>query len=85
MIGFSETIRSELKRYGMTIYEVDADEREAFRKALPDWGELLTDELDAQQKRKLIELASTGAAAVAGAGAAAPQARHNPAPGTEGR
>jgi C4-dicarboxylate-binding protein DctP len=76
---------AELKRRGMTIYEVDAEEREAFRKALPNYAELLTDELDAQQKRALIELASTGAAAVAGFGAAAPKAGHDPAPGAEAR
>jgi len=76
---------AELQRRGMTIYEVDAEEREAFRKALPNYAELLTDELDAQQKRELIELASTGAAAVAGFGAAAPEARHDPAPGAETR
>ena len=76
---------AELQRRGMTIYELDAEEREAFRKALPNYAELLTDELDAQQKRELIELASTGAAAVAGFGAAAPEARHDPAPGAETR
>lgn len=76
----------ELKRRGMTIYEVDADEREAFRKALPDWAELLSDELDSEQKRKLIELASAGAATVPGPGGpAAAEARRDPAPGAEAR
>ncbi|MGB5474526.1 MAG: TRAP transporter substrate-binding protein DctP [Gammaproteobacteria bacterium] len=76
---------AELKKAGMAIYEVDADEREAFRRVLPNYAELLTDELDAQQKRELIELASTGAAAVVGFGAAAPEARRDPAPGAEAR
>ena len=78
---------AELKRRGMTIHEVDADEREAFRKPLPDFAELLSDELDAQQKRELIGLASTGAAVVTGPGpsAAAAKAHGDPAPGSEGR
>jgi TRAP-type C4-dicarboxylate transport system substrate-binding protein len=78
---------AELKRRGMTIHEVDADEREAFRKPLPDFAELLSDEWDAQQKRELIGLASTGAAVVTGPrGSAAPaQARSDPAPGAEDR
>jgi TRAP-type C4-dicarboxylate transport system substrate-binding protein len=78
---------AELKRRGMTVHAVDADEREAFRKPLPDFSELLPDELDAQQKRELIGLASTGAAVVAGPGgvAAAAKARSDPAPGAEGR
>lgn len=78
---------AELKRRGMIIHEVDAEEREAFRKALPDWAKLLSDEMDAEQKRKLVELASAGAAVVAGpgGGAAPAEARRDPAPGTEGR
>jgi TRAP-type C4-dicarboxylate transport system substrate-binding protein len=78
---------AELKRRGMTIHEVDADEREAFRKPLPDFAELLPDELDAQHKRELIGLASTGAAVIPGPGrtATAAKARSDPAPGTEGR
>ena len=46
--------------------------------------ELLPDELGAEKKRKLIELASTGAAAVTGPAAAA-DTRRDPAPGTEAR
>ena len=78
---------AELKRRGMTIYEVDEGEREAFRAALPDWPELLSDDLSVQQKRELIGLASTGAAVVTGpgGGAAAAKTRSDPAPGTEGR
>ncbi|HUT40724.1 MAG TPA: hypothetical protein VM011_05220, partial [Gammaproteobacteria bacterium] len=78
---------AELKKAGMAIYEVDADEREAFRRALPDWEALLADELGAQQKRELIRLASTGTAAVAGpvTGAAAAETRRNPAPDAQAR
>jgi TRAP-type C4-dicarboxylate transport system substrate-binding protein len=77
---------AELKRRGMTIYEVDALEREAFRKALPDYAELLPNELGVEKKRKLIELASTGAAVVTGpGGAAGAEMRRDPAPGTEAR
>lgn len=77
---------AELKRLGMTIYEVDADEREAFRKALPDYAELLPDELGAEKKRELIELASTGAATVTGpGGATSPETHRDPAPSTDGR
>jgi C4-dicarboxylate-binding protein DctP len=77
----------ELKKAGMTIHEVDASEREAFRKALPDWVELLPDELDAQKKRELIERASAGATTVVGpaSGAAATDTQRNPAPGAEAR
>jgi len=77
----------ELRKAGMTIHEVDATEREAFRKALPDWVELLPDELDAQKKRELIERASAGTTAVIGpaSGAAATDAQRNPAPGAEAR
>jgi TRAP-type C4-dicarboxylate transport system substrate-binding protein len=78
---------AELKKAGMAIYEVDADEREAFRRTLPGMEALLADELDAQQKRELIRLASTGTAAVAGpvSSAAAADARRNPAPGAQTR
>ncbi len=77
----------ELRKAGMTIHEVDATEREAFRKTLPDWVELLPDELDAQKKRELIERASAGATAVVGpaSGAAATDARRDPAPDAEAR
>jgi hypothetical protein len=75
-----------LKQQGMTIYEVDSNEREAFRKPLPDWTVLLSDELDAGEKRKLIRLASTGAAVVVGAGVVAPgEERLDPAPDTDTR
>jgi TRAP-type C4-dicarboxylate transport system substrate-binding protein len=77
----------ELKKAGMTIHEVDASEREAFRNALPDWVELLPDTLDAQTKKELIRLASAGATAVAGPaiGAAAADERLEPTPGAEDR
>jgi len=77
----------ELKKAGMTIHEVDASEREAFRNALPDWVELLPDALDAQTKKELIRLASAGATAVVGpaAGAAAADERLEPTPGAEDR
>lgn len=55
--------RDELRRSGMTLYDVDGSQREAFRAALPDWAELLSDELSEQQKRELIDMASTGTAA----------------------
>jgi TRAP-type C4-dicarboxylate transport system substrate-binding protein len=76
-----------LKKLGMTIYEVDASEREAFRKALPDWVVLLPDALDAKTRKELVRLASVGAAAVTGSagGAAAAQPRSNPAPGADAR
>jgi TRAP-type transport system periplasmic protein len=78
---------AELKKAGMTVYEVDEAERDAFRRALPDWTELLPDELGAQKKRLLIELASPGATAAAGpaGGPAATDAHRDPAPGTEAR
>jgi TRAP-type C4-dicarboxylate transport system substrate-binding protein len=78
---------TELKKAGMTVYEVDEAGRDAFRRALPDWAELLPDELGAQKKRVLIELASPGAAAVAGpaGGPAATDARRDPAPATNAR
>ena len=77
---------AEMKRRGMTIYKVDADEREAFRKALPDYAELLPDKLGAEKKRELIELASTGAATVTGpGGATSPETHSDPTPGTDGR
>jgi len=58
---------AELKRLGMTIQEVDEAEREAFRAALPDWPDLLSDDLSEQQKRELIGLASVGTAAASAA------------------
>lgn len=79
---------AELKRRGMTIYEVDAEERETFRAALPDWAELLSDDLDPEQKRALIELASSGAAAVSSAGSRSSTSSdppRDPAPGAEQR
>jgi len=78
---------AELKRTGMTVYEVDEAEREAFRGALPDWVELLPDELDSQKKHMLIELASPRAAAIArsAGGPALTDARSDPAPGAEAR
>jgi TRAP-type C4-dicarboxylate transport system substrate-binding protein len=60
-----------LRQHGMSIYEVDAEEREAFLQPLPEYAELLSDDIDPQKKRMLIELASVGAAAVAGTGAGA--------------
>jgi TRAP-type C4-dicarboxylate transport system substrate-binding protein len=78
------TALDALKRHGMSIYEVDSKEREAFREALPDWTKLLGDELDAQEKRDLIGLASTGAAAVARVGAVeSGDVRRDPAPSAE--
>jgi C4-dicarboxylate-binding protein DctP len=62
---------AELRKVGMTVYEVDEAERDAFRKALPAWVELLPDELDAQTKKELIGLASAGTATAAGVGRAA--------------
>lgn len=78
---------AELRRLGMRVFEVDAEEREGFRKLLPDFAALLSEELDAEQKSVLIELASTGTAVVPGPGlsATAANARSDPAPGTEGR
>jgi TRAP-type C4-dicarboxylate transport system substrate-binding protein len=76
----------ELKRQGMAVYAVDAQEREAFREALPDYVELLPNELSPEKKRELIELASTGAATVTGPGGATPpETRRDPAPSTDGR
>jgi TRAP-type C4-dicarboxylate transport system substrate-binding protein len=75
---------AELKRRGMTIYAVDADELEAFRRTLPDYAELLSDELTVDQKRELVDLASTGAAPVVRPAAPA-QTRHHAAPDTAGR
>jgi len=76
----------KLKSVGMTIYEVDAAEREAFRKPLPAFAELLPDALDARKKENLIRLASPGAATVvAPASGAAAEALREPAPGTEAR
>jgi len=76
-----------LEKAGMTVYKVDVTEREVFRQALPDWAELLPEELDAQQKRVLLELASPGATAVAGpAGSpAVTDELRDPAPETEAR
>lgn len=59
-----------LQQRRMSIYEVDPEEREAFRQVLPDYAELLSDDIGAKKKRKLIELASVGGAAVVGTGAA---------------
>lgn len=75
---------AELRRHGMTIHEVDAAERQAFRVVLPDWAELLSDELSAQQKRELVDLASVGTAAfVATAGSAGPHPGDDTPPGTQ--
>ncbi|MGB5745212.1 MAG: TRAP transporter substrate-binding protein DctP [Sedimenticolaceae bacterium] len=77
---------AELRRLGMRIFDVDAEEREGFRKQLPDWAGLLGDDLNEQQKRALIDLASTGAAVVSGPGSpATAEAGGNPAPGAEDR
>ena len=76
---------AKLKRRGMSIHEVDSEEREAFRQALPDWTELLANDLDEQQKRKLIRLALTGAATVPGSGITFTEARGNFTPGSETR
>jgi TRAP-type C4-dicarboxylate transport system substrate-binding protein len=78
---------AELQRVGMTIYEVDEAERDAFRQPLPDLSELLPDTLDAQARKELVRLASAGAAAVAGSvrGASAAQPRSNPTPGADTR
>ena len=70
-----------LQQRGMSIYEVDAGERVAFRQALPDYAELLSDDIDAQKKRKLIELASVGATTVAGPGTGAGAATTVPGTG----
>jgi C4-dicarboxylate-binding protein DctP len=78
---------AELQGAGMTVYQVDETEREAFRKPLPAPAELLPGELDAQTKKELIRLASAGATAVAGPaiGAAAADERLEPTPGAEDR
>jgi TRAP-type C4-dicarboxylate transport system substrate-binding protein len=77
---------AELKRRGMIVHEVDAEEREAFRKALPDWADLLSDELDTELKRKLIELASAGAAVVPSPGdPATAETLRDPVPGAPAR
>lgn len=75
---------AELKRLGMTIHEVDEVERAAFRAALPDWAELLSDDLSAQQKRELIELVSTGTTAFVSTGPAAAQPGTAAPPDSEG-
>ena len=60
---------AELKTRGMTLYDLDAAEREAFAAALPDRAELMSNTLSPAQKRELIDLASAGTAAfVAAAG-----------------
>ena len=76
---------AELRRVGMTIYEVDAAEREAFRQPLPDLAELLPDTLATQARKALVALASSGAAAVAGAvrGGAVAQPDGGPVPGAD--
>ena len=78
---------AELQRKGMTIYEVDAAERDAFRQPLPDLAELLPDTLAAKTRKELVRLASAGAAAVVGpaTGSAAVDARRDPAPGADAR
>ena len=78
---------AELQRMGMTIYEVDEAEREAFRQPLPDLAGLLPDTLDAKTRKELVRLASAGAAAVTGTvgGAAAAQPRDDTAPGADAR
>jgi TRAP-type C4-dicarboxylate transport system substrate-binding protein len=77
---------AELKSVGMTIHEVDAAEREAFRKPLPAFAELLPDALDTEMKRELLRLASVGTAAVvAPASGAAADTLREPAPATEAR
>ena len=73
----------KLKKSGMTLHEVDSEERDAFRKMLPEWMELLPDSLDVQQKRKLLGLA--GAATVVGPLSGTANTRRNPAPATEAR
>lgn len=55
--------RNVLTRARMTLYEVDSTQRDAFRTALPDWADLLSDTLSETQKRELIGIASTGTAA----------------------
>jgi C4-dicarboxylate-binding protein DctP len=76
---------AELKQAGMTIYATDAEERGAFRRALPEWAGLLPVELGAQKRLELIEQASAGATTVIGVASGAADARSNPAPGTEAR
>ena len=58
---------AELKRLGMTIYDVDTTEREAFAAALPDPTELMSNQLSPAQARELIDLASAGTTAVVAA------------------
>jgi TRAP-type C4-dicarboxylate transport system substrate-binding protein len=79
--------RAELKRLGMTIYEVDADEREAFRAALPDWSSLLSEQLSEETRRELVALALAGTTAFASAasGPAASNPGDHPAPDSGGR
>ena len=55
--------REKLRQSRMTLYDVDSTQREAFRAALPDWAELLSDSLSEEQKRELIAMASAGTAA----------------------
>jgi len=74
----------KLKKSGMTIHEVDSDEREAFRKKLPAWQELLPENMNMAKKSRLIELALTGATTIVGP-VGASDTRRNPAPGTETR
>lgn len=74
---------ARLKKAGMTIHEVDEAEHLAFRKALPDWTELLPNDMPLQQKLKLIGLAGT--TTVVGPVSGSTKARRNPAPGTYAR
>lgn len=76
---------SKLKKTGMSIHEVDSVERDAFRETLPEWTEMLPDSLDMKTKRKLIKLASTGAATVIGPAGSMTNTRRYPAPGTKAR
>ena len=66
---------AELRRAGMTIYELDDAELAAFRAPLPDLAEMLPDTLDARRRQALVRQASAGTAAVGGGGAAAQPGR----------
>ncbi len=48
---------SDLRQAGLEVYPLDANQRQAFIQRLPSWSALLDDDLDPQQRTRLLGLA----------------------------
>ena len=78
-------ILARFSKDGLLLYEVNSEERAAFRRKLPVFKELLPAELDDITRSRLVRQASIGATAVTGTAAASADTGDGPAPAAQQR